>query len=164
MAVTLEAGDQAPPFDLLDQDGTRHRLSDYRGRTVVLYFYPKDDTPGCTTQACSLRDHFAEIAAAGAVILGVSTDSASSHQRATLFASRSAARVTTAPAGSARAIACQRLISCGMLQKSPMAPTRSKSTCGAICVRCRGRSKHCPGDRDQQSGPSRQSLPTPFQD
>ncbi len=80
MAVTLEAGDQAPAFTVRDQDGREHDLKDYRGQTVVLYFYPKDETPGCTKQACSFRDHFAEIAAEGATILGVSTDSADSHR------------------------------------------------------------------------------------
>ena len=81
MAITLEAGDRAPAFTLPDQDGATNRLSDYRGRTVVLYFYPRDFTPGCTTQACSLRDTNEEIAAEGAVILGVSTDDADSHRR-----------------------------------------------------------------------------------
>ena len=81
MAITLEAGDRAPAFTLPDQDGATHRLGDYRGRTVVLYFYPRDFTPGCTKQACSLRDTNQEIAAEGAVILGVSTDDADSHRR-----------------------------------------------------------------------------------
>lgn len=81
MPVTLEAGDPAPDFDLPDQDGVRHRLRDYRGQTVVLYFYPKDGTPGCTKEACSFRDNELAIRAAGARILGVSADSAASHQR-----------------------------------------------------------------------------------
>lgn len=81
MAITLEAGDRAPAFTLKDQDGTTHRLKDYRGQTVVLYFYPRDDTPGCTKEACSFRDHFDAIQAAGAVVLGVSADDAASHQR-----------------------------------------------------------------------------------
>ena len=81
MAITLEAGDPAPDFELGDQDGTVHRLGDYRGRTVVLYFYPRDETPGCTTEACSFRDAHGEIAAQGAVVLGVSTDDAESHRR-----------------------------------------------------------------------------------
>ncbi|MSQ36031.1 MAG: thioredoxin-dependent thiol peroxidase [Dehalococcoidia bacterium] len=81
MAVTLAAGELAPDFALRDQDGVLHRLADYAGRTVVLYFYPKDATPGCTTQACSLRDEHTAIVAAGAVVLGVSTDDAASHQR-----------------------------------------------------------------------------------
>lgn len=80
MAVTLGAGDAAPDFALPDQDGALHRLGDYRGRTVVLYFYPRDDTPGCTKQACSLRDTLGEIAEEGAVVLGVSVDSAESHR------------------------------------------------------------------------------------
>lgn len=80
MAVTLEAGDAAPDFDLEDQDGNRHRLAGYAGQTVVLYFYPKDETPGCIKQACSLRDHHDEISAEGAVVLGVSVDDADSHR------------------------------------------------------------------------------------
>ena len=81
MPVTLAKGDQAPDFQLADQDGEMHKLADYAGRTVVLYFYPRDDTPGCTKQACSFRDDMEEIEAEGAVVLGVSTDSAESHQQ-----------------------------------------------------------------------------------
>ena len=81
MPVTLAKGDQAPDFELADQDGAIHRLSDYAGQTVVLYFYPRDDTPGCTKQACSLRDDMSEISEEGAVVLGMSTDSAESHQK-----------------------------------------------------------------------------------
>ncbi len=81
MAITLAAGDRVPKFTLPDQDGTPHRLADYVGQIVVLYFYPRDDTPGCTAEACSFRDHYAEIAATGAVVLGVSTDDAASHAR-----------------------------------------------------------------------------------
>ena len=80
MAITLGAGDVAPDFALADQDGTIHSLAEYRGRTVVLYFYPRDETPGCTTQACSFRDHHAEILAAGAIVLGISRDDADSHR------------------------------------------------------------------------------------
>ena len=69
-----QPGQPAPDFTLLDQDGAPVRLSDYAGRTVVLYFYPKADTPGCTTQACSIRDRGAEYDAAGAVVVGVSPD------------------------------------------------------------------------------------------
>ena len=70
----LEAGAQAPDFTLPNQDGEDVSLADFRGRTVVLYFYPKADTPGCTTQACGIRDHAADYDAAGAVVLGVSPD------------------------------------------------------------------------------------------
>lgn len=80
MAVTLEAGDAAPPFSLPDQDGHVHALADYAGSVVVVYFYPKDATPGCTTQACSLRDDYGDIRATGAVLLGISTDDAESHR------------------------------------------------------------------------------------
>jgi len=70
----IEQGDTAPDFELPDQDGQPVRLSDFRGRPVVLYFYPKADTPGCTTQACGVRDHLPEYEGAGAVVLGVSPD------------------------------------------------------------------------------------------
>jgi thioredoxin-dependent peroxiredoxin len=70
----IEAGTVAPDFTLPDQDGRQVSLSDFAGRTVVLYFYPKADTPGCTTQACGIRDRAAEYDAAGAVVLGVSPD------------------------------------------------------------------------------------------
>jgi peroxiredoxin Q/BCP len=70
----IEKGQTAPDFDLSDQDGNPVRLSDYRGQTVVVYFYPKADTPGCTTQACGLRDSIAAFNDAGAVVLGVSPD------------------------------------------------------------------------------------------
>lgn len=71
----IEQGQQAPDFELPDQDGEPVRLSSLRGQPVVLYFYPKADTPGCTTQACGIRDHRADYEAAGAVVLGASPDS-----------------------------------------------------------------------------------------
>jgi peroxiredoxin Q/BCP len=70
----IEPGTQAPDFELFDQDGQPVRLSDLRGERVVLYFYPKADTPGCTTQACGIRDRVEEYDAAGAIVLGVSPD------------------------------------------------------------------------------------------
>jgi len=70
----IEEGTTAPDFTLPDQNGDDVSLADFRGRTVVLYFYPKADTPGCTTQACGIRDHRADYEAAGAVVLGVSPD------------------------------------------------------------------------------------------
>jgi thioredoxin-dependent peroxiredoxin len=70
----IEQGDNAPDFELPDQDGRAVKLSDFRGQPVVLYFYPKADTPGCTTQACGVRDHHADYAKAGAVVLGISPD------------------------------------------------------------------------------------------
>lgn len=70
----IETGAPAPDFELPDQDGTLVKLSDLRGHTVVVYFYPKADTPGCTTQACSIRDRAAEYAAAGVRVLGISPD------------------------------------------------------------------------------------------
>jgi thioredoxin-dependent peroxiredoxin len=83
MATPLRAGDPAPDFAGVTTDGKRVSLADFRGRTLILYFYPKDDTPGCTKQACSLRDHNAEIAAKGAAVLGVSTQAQESHRRFT---------------------------------------------------------------------------------
>jgi thioredoxin-dependent peroxiredoxin len=74
MSDMIEPGTSAPDFTLPDQDGNDVSLSDLRGQTVVLYFYPKADTPGCTTQACGIRDHRADYEAAGAVVLGVSPD------------------------------------------------------------------------------------------
>lgn len=76
-------GDKAPDFSGATTDGTRVELADFRGRKLVLYFYPMDDTPGCTAQACSLRDHNAEIAAKGAAILGVSAQDTDSKRRFT---------------------------------------------------------------------------------
>jgi thioredoxin-dependent peroxiredoxin len=76
-----KVGSVAPDFTLPDQDGRRISLAELRGRKVILYFYPKDDTPGCTTQACELRDRQPEIEARGAVVLGVSPDSVASHRR-----------------------------------------------------------------------------------
>jgi len=70
----IEQGDQAPDFTLPDQDGNPVKLSGFRGQPVVVYFYPKADTPGCTTQACGVRDHRADYAKAGAVVLGISPD------------------------------------------------------------------------------------------
>jgi thioredoxin-dependent peroxiredoxin len=71
----LEPGDDAPKFELPDQHGRLVRLADFRGQTVVLFFYPKADTPGCTAQACGVRDHRSDYEQAGAVVLGVSPDS-----------------------------------------------------------------------------------------
>ena len=70
----IDAGQPAPDFELPDQDGNTVRLSSLRGQLVVLYFYPKADTPGCTTQACGIRDHRADYDAVGATVLGVSPD------------------------------------------------------------------------------------------
>jgi peroxiredoxin Q/BCP len=80
MPTHLKIGDPAPDFSALSTDGSRIALGDFRGRKLVLYFYPMDDTPGCTKQACSLRDHNAEIAARGAAIVGVSAQGVESHR------------------------------------------------------------------------------------
>jgi peroxiredoxin Q/BCP len=79
--VALKVGDPAPGFRAATQSGEVVTLDDYAGRTLVLYFYPKDDTPGCTRQACSLRDHAAEIRQRGAAVLGVSTQDEASHRQ-----------------------------------------------------------------------------------
>ncbi|HUW39789.1 MAG TPA: peroxiredoxin [Rectinemataceae bacterium] len=75
----LSEGDKAPDFELVSDSGSIVKLSSLRGRTVVLYFYPRDDTPGCTTEACSFRDSWAAVEAAGAAVFGISPDSAGSH-------------------------------------------------------------------------------------
>ena len=77
----LEVGTKAPEFSLADQDGRIHTLAEYRGQKVILYFYPKDMTSGCTSQACSFRDLYPQFQEKGAVILGVSKDSTASHKR-----------------------------------------------------------------------------------
>ncbi|MCE3007508.1 MAG: thioredoxin-dependent thiol peroxidase [Bacteroidetes bacterium] len=81
MAITLKAGDKAPNFEAKDQDGKMLGLSDYAGSKLVLYFYPKDDTPGCTKEACNLRDHYQQLLAQGYRVLGVSVDDEASHQK-----------------------------------------------------------------------------------
>lgn len=81
LADAPAVGSPAPAFKLQDQDGKWHSLSDYRGKWVVLYFYPKDDTTGCTTEACDFRDNWRAVQAAGAVVLGVSPDGVASHQK-----------------------------------------------------------------------------------
>ena len=77
----LQEGTMAPDFTLTTDGGGEVTLSDFRGQRVVLYFYPKDDTPGCTTEACNFRDDYSEILAAGAAVLGVSPDSVQSHDK-----------------------------------------------------------------------------------
>ncbi len=79
--VELQTGQPAPDFSVLNDEGREVRLSNFRGQKVVLYFYPKDDTPGCTVEACSFRDGMDRIREKGAVVLGVSVDPIDSHQR-----------------------------------------------------------------------------------
>ena len=79
--ITLKEGDKAPAFTALTNGGGKVSLADFKGQNVILYFYPKDDTPGCTKEACSFRDNFAEFKNRGAVILGVSTDPVKSHDK-----------------------------------------------------------------------------------
>ena len=78
--MPISSGNQAPDFVLPDEAKSDHRLSDYRGKTVVLYFYPKDDTPGCTTEACNFRDNISAFKAIGANVVGVSVDDVESHK------------------------------------------------------------------------------------
>ena len=80
VAGTPTVGQPAPAFKLQDQDGKWHSLADYKGKWVAIYFYPKDDTPGCTTQACSFRDNVFAFNKEGAVILGISVDDVASHK------------------------------------------------------------------------------------
>ena len=77
----LETGIKAPDFELLDQNGIVHKLSDYAGKKVILYFYPKDNTPGCTKQACGFSERYPQFTQKGAIILGVSKDSVASHKK-----------------------------------------------------------------------------------
>lgn len=77
----LEPGDQAPPFTLQDPSGKRVSLEDFAGRNVILYFYPRDDTPGCTKEACGFRDAWTDLQDLGVVVLGVSADDAASHTK-----------------------------------------------------------------------------------
>ena len=77
----LETGTKAPDFSLPDQDGVMHSLSRYRGKKVILYFYPRDNTPGCTKQACGFRDLYPQFTEKGAVVLGVGKDSVASHKK-----------------------------------------------------------------------------------
>lgn len=77
----LEKNFIAPDFELPDENGKLHKLSDYKGKNVLLYFYPKDDTTGCTTEACEFRDDYDEYEKAGVIILGVSPDSSKSHKK-----------------------------------------------------------------------------------
>lgn len=79
MADWIEEGKKAPAFTLMADDGKKVKLADFKGKPVVLYFYPKDDTPGCTKEACAFRDRKDELAKLGAVVLGVSCDSVESH-------------------------------------------------------------------------------------
>ncbi|GAB3204197.1 peroxiredoxin Q/BCP [Pontibacter aydingkolensis] len=78
--MTLNIGDKAPAFEGKDQHGNTIKLSDYSGKKVVLYFYPKDNTPGCTAQSCNLRDNYSELQQQGYEVIGISIDSEKSHQ------------------------------------------------------------------------------------
>ncbi|MBC7892335.1 MAG: thioredoxin-dependent thiol peroxidase [Sphingobacteriaceae bacterium] len=79
--MNLKIGDPAPPFEANDQDGKPVRLADFAGKKLVLYFYPKDDTPGCTAEACDLRDNYHRLMAQGYAVLGVSVDDEKSHRK-----------------------------------------------------------------------------------
>jgi len=83
--MALQVGDTAPKYSLLDQHGKTHTSGDLKGKTTLIYFYPKDETPGCTQQACALRDNFKQLQAKGVDVIGVSKDDVVSHQK---FASK----------------------------------------------------------------------------
>lgn len=80
-ATMLQIGTQAPSFHLPDQNGTFHTLEEYRGKKVILYFYPKDNTPGCTKQACGFSERYPQFAEKGAVVIGISKDTVASHKK-----------------------------------------------------------------------------------
>lgn len=77
----LKTGTKAPDFSLPDQNGTMHTLQEYRGKKVILYFYPKDNTPGCTSQACGFSERYPQFQEKGAVVIGISKDTVASHKR-----------------------------------------------------------------------------------
>lgn len=79
--MPLQIGDQAPDFSLPDQNDRIRKLADYKGKRTLIYFYPKDETPGCTVQACSLRDNIEELSSDGVTVVGVSKDDVKSHQK-----------------------------------------------------------------------------------
>ena len=81
MPTKIVEGKKAPDFTLDDAKGERVSLADFKGKNVIVYFYPKDDTPGCTKEACGFRDHWKELQKAGVVVLGISADGAASHQK-----------------------------------------------------------------------------------
>src|SRR5687768_15344282 len=81
LKLSLKEGDQAPAFTVHASGGGKLSLADFKGQNVILYFYPKDDTPGCTKEACAFRDHFADFKKKGAIILGVSPDPVKSHDK-----------------------------------------------------------------------------------
>ena len=79
--MNLKVGDAAPDFELPDQDGKTHKLSDYLGQTILVYFYPRDFTPGCTAEACQIRDNFPKFSSVNTLVLGISTDTVESHKK-----------------------------------------------------------------------------------
>ena len=79
--TTLKEGESAPEFSGIDQNGNKVSLKDFKGSKVILYFYPKDDTPGCTAQACNLRDNYTELLNQGFAVIGISTDTVKSHKK-----------------------------------------------------------------------------------
>src|SRR5690606_9804441 len=81
MSTTLKPGDKAPAFSGIDQNGQKVSLKDYKGKKIILYFYPKDNTPGCTAQACNLRDNYELLQKKGFEIIGISIDNEKSHKK-----------------------------------------------------------------------------------
>ena len=81
LVMDLKVGDIAPDFELPDQDGKTHKLSNYLGQKVLVYFYPRDDTPGCTKEACQIRDNLPKFSGMNTLVLGISTDSVESHKK-----------------------------------------------------------------------------------
>lgn len=81
MEISLRVGDIAPDFEAIDQNGNKIRISERKGKVIVLYFYPKDFTPGCTTEACNFRDNFSEFSKRGIDVIGISVDTENSHKK-----------------------------------------------------------------------------------
>src|SRR3989304_9192629 len=102
----IKAGEAAPDFELFDQYNKPHKLSDYNGKWVVLYFYPKDDTPGCTTEACNFRDDIFRIRKLNAEVLGVSVDNIESHAKLSTLTDRKSTRLNSSHGYISYAVFC----------------------------------------------------------
>ena len=132
----MKVGQKAPEFSVVDDSGKTVKLSDLKGKKVVLYFYPKDDTPGCTKEACNFRDGIAALKKQGAVVLGVSADSAESHQKAAAAwpsASTGFRTCTTEKTGTGRVVISESQNGRSPARRSPgNVSTCAASTCSSL--------------------------------